>query len=146
MLRYKIATAKDYNNLVLLWERSIQETHHFLSPKDRISIKNDLPIYFSQINMQLWFKNDVLVGFSGCDGAHLEMLFIDPLYINQGIGTLIISALISSKAILSVDVNEQNESAKMFYFKNGFVVSSRKAVDNQNRPYPLLHLTRDKAG
>ncbi|SPC37382.1 Acetyltransferase (fragment) [Pseudolactococcus piscium] len=40
------------------------------------------------------------------------MLFIDPLYINQGIGTFVIKKLTSSKGILSVDVNEQNESAK----------------------------------
>lgn len=87
----------------------------------------------------------MLVGFNSCNGTHLEMLFIDPLYINQGIGTFVIKKLTSSKGILSVDVNEQNESAKKCYYKNNFVVSSRKEVDDQNRLYPLLHLTRSKA-
>ena len=68
---------------------------------------------FHEINpWPLKFKNDTLVGFNGCNGTHLEMLFIDPLYINQGIGTFVIKKLTSSKGILSVDVNEQNESAK----------------------------------
>jgi putative acetyltransferase len=39
-----------------------------------------------------------------------------------------------------VDVNEQNVAARGFYEACGFVVEGRSEVDDQERPYPLLHL------
>jgi putative acetyltransferase len=43
-------------------------------------------------------------------------------------------------ADLAVDVNEQNEAATRFYEACGFVVTGRSELDEQGRPYPLLHM------
>ncbi|HKB39870.1 MAG TPA: hypothetical protein VKD72_25770, partial [Gemmataceae bacterium] len=41
---------------------------------------------------------------------------------------------------LTVDVNEQNAAARGFYEACGFVVEGRSELDDQGRPYPLLHM------
>lgn len=40
----------------------------------------------------------------------------------------------------TVDVNEQNTQAVGFYARAGFTVTGRSPVDDEGRPYPLLHL------
>jgi putative acetyltransferase len=43
---------------------------------------------------------------------------------------------------LTVDVNEQNGAALGFYEALGFEVVDRSPVDEDGRPFPLLHLRR----
>jgi len=52
----------------------------------------------------------------------------------------IIQQLIKDFNIRSVDVNKDNENAKMFYLKNGFTIISEEPTDSSGRPYPILHL------
>lgn len=44
--------------------------------------------------------------------------------------------------VLTVDVNEQNLSGAGFYARMGFETTGRSPVDDDGRPYPLLHLRR----
>ena len=39
-----------------------------------------------------------------------------------------------------MDVNGQNAAARGFYEACGFVVEGRSELDDQGRPYPLLHM------
>jgi putative acetyltransferase len=41
---------------------------------------------------------------------------------------------------LTTDVNEQNAQAVDFYEHLGFERTGRSEMDNQGRPYPLIHL------
>lgn len=41
-----------------------------------------------------------------------------------------------------MDVNEQNQSAKLFYQVMGFEEYDRSEVDDAGREYPILHLKR----
>ena len=43
---------------------------------------------------------------------------------------------------LTVEVNEQNPAACGFYEALGFVVIGRSPVDDDGRPFPLLHMRR----
>ena len=45
----------------------------------------------------------------------------------------------------TVDVNEQNHGAVGFYRHIGFEVTGRSDLDDQGRPYPLLHLRRQRS-
>lgn len=68
------------------------------------------------------------------------MLFIAPQMRGRGIGKLLVNYAVEHQGVWKVDVNEQNEQAVGFYQKMGFSVVGRSPVDNQGKPYPLLHM------
>lgn len=94
------------------------------------------------MELLLWFSGEEIVGFSGTSEQELDMLFIDPAFTGQGLGSQILTWLMEEKQINQVDVNEQNENAKRFYLKHGFVISSRSEADGFGKAYPILHLER----
>jgi hypothetical protein len=57
-----------------------------------------------------------------------------------GIPRLLLGTFLSERDEVTVDVNEQNSSGRMFYEKMGFLVTGRSDLDDAGRPYPLLHM------
>ncbi|SLJ82783.1 putative acetyltransferase [Mycobacteroides abscessus subsp. abscessus] len=41
-------------------------------------------------------------------------------------------------------MNEDNPTARKFYAAKGFEEIGRSEIDGQGRPFPLLHLRRDR--
>ncbi|MCB6970551.1 GNAT family N-acetyltransferase, partial [[Eubacterium] rectale] len=70
-----------------IWESSVIATHDFLKEEDRITLKQEIPTYFQQVEAYLWFVGQEAIGFSGTHDHNLEMLFIDPKHFNQGYGS-----------------------------------------------------------
>ncbi|WP_427110393.1 GNAT family N-acetyltransferase [Lysinibacillus xylanilyticus] len=136
-----LSKLKNFRKTIInLWDRSVTKTHDFLSLKDKEDIKKEIPMYFPHLDVRLWFEVNELIGFSGTNNQHLEMLFLEPTEIGRGFGKQIIQQLIKDFNIRSVDVNKDNENAKMFYLKNGFTIVSEELTDSSGRPYPILHL------
>lgn len=131
---------KDYPKALDLWEASVMATHDFLTESDRLELKSEIPTYFKYVKAFLWFDNKEIIGFSGTNDNHLEMLFIDPKYFRKGYGTSILQSLIQDDTIQYVDVNKDNHCALQFYVKNGFEVYDESSKDAQGRDYPILHL------
>ncbi|MBC1567408.1 GNAT family N-acetyltransferase [Listeria sp. FSL L7-1425] len=142
ILTNKRAEKQDYQTILVIWEKSVIATHDFLTAEDRQFYKERIPGFLDQVELFLWFAGEEIVGFSGTSERELDMLFIDPAYTGQGFGSRILAWLMEEKRINQVDVNEQNENAKRFYFKNGFVIASRSEVDGFGKSYPILHLER----
>lgn len=136
------AIIAEYDLLVEIWAKSVKKTHDFLLEKDFERIKNELPNYFPYVDLNVWTDGEKTIGFSGVDGNKLEMLFLDPDFIGRGYGRQIITYLLEEKAIQYVDVNEQNQSAKLFYQVMGFEEYDRSEIDDAGREYPILHLKR----
>jgi len=134
------ATTNDYDIILNLWEKSVIATHDFLSFDDKQEIQREIPLYLPHLDVRLWYFESSLIGFSGLNQNHLEMLFLDPNEIGKGYGKQIIQLLINNFGIKTVDVNKDNKNAKMFYLKNGFSIVSETPTDNSGRPYPILHL------
>lgn len=134
------ATANDYDLILNLWEKSVTATHDFLSFDDKREIRKEIPSYLPHLDVRLWYVESSLIGFSGISQNHLEMLFLDPNEIGKGYGKQIIQLLIHHFGVKTVDVNKDNENAKMFYLKNGFSIVNESPTDNSGRPYPILHL------
>lgn len=134
------ATTKDYDVILNIWEASVRDTHHFLSIDDLQKIKGEVPMYLPKLDVRLWYDDHSLIGFSSTNHNHLEMLFLDPAKIGQGYGKQIIKALIRDFGVTTVDVNKDNENAKMFYLKSGFSIVGESLTDDAGRPYPILHL------
>ncbi len=134
------ATTDDLETLIDLWERSARATHNFLSEDDiafyRERILSD---YFNQVELWIYQEQRVVKGFIGI-GEMIEMLFVDPRCFRQGIGTALLDFAVTVKGMRQVDVNEQNQSAQLFYKSKGFVKVGCSEIDGDGRPYPIIHL------
>jgi putative acetyltransferase len=80
------------------------------------------------------------MGFMGMFRSKMESLFIAPEFHRRGAGRLLVGHAQAQHGELTVDVNEQNLAARAFYEACGFVVEGRSELDDQGRPYPLLHM------
>jgi putative acetyltransferase len=127
--------------LIELWESSVRATHDFLQEEDIEFYKSNANKYLNAVDIYVVRdKNNNIAAFMGISEDNLEMLFVHPNEMGQGIGTLLVEFAVNELKIKKVDVNEQNKRAFRFYEKMGFRVANRSALDNEGRPYPILHL------
>lgn len=129
------------DKLVSIWCRSVDATHHFLSPDYRIELEGLVRSFLPEA--PLWVavtEKDEPVAFILLTDKHIDALFVDPDMRGSGVGKLLIEHALSLTSTLTTDVNEQNDQAVGFYKKMGFKVTGRTEVDDLGRPYPLLSL------
>ena len=140
------ARAADLDTLVALWERSVRATHDFLTEADIVALRPLVPEALSDDALELWVlteRADVPIGFMGLAGDDIAALFLEPAHRGQGGGRrLVAHAQAIRDGDLTVDVNEQNPAAVGFYEALGFVVVGRSPLDDDGRPFPLLHMRR----
>jgi putative acetyltransferase len=127
--------------LLEVWEKSVVATHHFLSSEDFQSIKVLVQsIDFNAFQVFCLLDRKKVAGFIGVAEDKVEMLFIKPDYMGQGLGRKLMEFAIDTLNINKVDVNEQNTSSVSFYKKLGFEVYERTDKDDQGKDYPLLRM------
>ncbi len=142
--------ANERDALLALWERAVRATHHFLAEKD-IAFYRPMVREFLASPMELWIAAksgaNTPLGFMGLDVASgttlqwkVEALFVDPAHSRQGIGTLLLRHARLLKGRLRLDVNEQNEGARLFYSRLGFLEAGRSPCDGAGKPFPLIHM------
>ena len=141
---YSLRNETLINKLTIIWQKSVEATHLFLSPQDIKDILPQVVIGLKQIPILLvsFTNDDEPIGFAGIADDKLEMLFLSPDYFQQGIGYKMISTAIQDYQIKYVDVNKQNPKALKFYLRQGFTIFKRSPLDSDNRPFPILHLKK----
>lgn len=141
---YSLRNETLIDKLTIIWQKSVEATHLFLSPQDIKDILPQVVIGLKQIPILLvsFTDDDEPIGFAGIADDKLEMLFLSPDYFQQGIGYKMISTAIQDYQIKYVDVNEQNPKTLKFYLRQGFTIFKRSLVDSDNRPFPILHLKK----
>lgn len=129
--------------LLEIWEKSVRETHLFLSDDEISSIKAYVPQALGEIAHLIVAEDEsgYPVAFMGIQDEILEMLFITPEERGIGLGKQLIQHGIKNYAVKKLAVNEQNPQAKGFYEHMGFKVYKRTDCDEQGMPYPLLYMT-----
>ena len=149
------AVQEDFDRLAAVWEAAVRATHHFLT-EDDIAFYRPLvrDQYLSQVELFLARDgNGLAVAFAGVvpsaatgqnTAAKLAMLFVDPACHGKGMGRALVRHAAARYGDLDVDVNEQNPGAVSFYEKCGFTRTGRSGFDDQGRPFPLLHLRRNR--
>ncbi len=131
----------DQSSVLLVWERSVLATHHFLARKDFDAIKSLVEqMHLGSLNLHCLVVENKIIGFISIIERKIEMLFLDPGYIGKGLGQELLQFALRKHGACMVDVNEQNAQAVRFYKKSGFVVSERSAKDDLGFNYPLLKL------
>jgi putative acetyltransferase len=132
--------ADEYPRLVQIWRSAVDATHDFLAAEHRDDIEAHLASdYLPHVRVFVAEREGRVVGFAGIAEDRLEMLFVDAQERGRGTGTALLSFALD-RGVTSVDVNEQNTQAAAFSRRRGFTVIGRSALDDQGRPYPLLHL------
>ncbi|MBM9577443.1 GNAT family N-acetyltransferase [Leptospira sp. 201903070] len=128
--------------MISLWERSVRETHKFVSPDDIEYFKTLVAgIDFRLFQVYCCVDEDEsLIGFIGVAENKIEMLFLEPRQIGKGIGKLLIELAIQDLGATEVDVNEQNVNAVGFYSKFGFRTYDRSELDPEGKNYPILKM------
>ena len=142
MTRIRASRPDDSERLFEIWQRSVITSHGFLSLEDlrgisRIVRDEYLPEAALEVVVD---ESDRPLGFMGMTGSNVDSLFIDPACTGCGLGTALIEHARAAGSELSVDVNEQNAEAVVFYRRRGFEVVGRSPLDDGGRPYPILHM------
>jgi len=143
-MKVRRGSSADVPRALEIWRAAVDATHRFLSPADRAAIDAHVAGEFLP-NATLWIAADdadQAVGFLVMDGARIDALFVDPAVHGQGYGTLLVDHAASLEQRLTVDANEQASNAVTFYLSRGFRIVGRSPIDDQGRPYPLIHLER----
>ena len=137
------AMPTDREVLLDVWLRSVRATHTFLSEEDIQAMIPQVRDYLASSETEFWVLGDdsgVIRGFMGMSGSKMESLFLAPELQRRGAGRRLVRHAQALHGELTVDVNEQNVAARGFYEGCGFVMEGRSELDDQGRPYPLLHM------
>ncbi|MCL6741424.1 acetyltransferase [Sphingomonas sp. RB56-2] len=137
----RASTAGDGNRVVSIWRDAVDATHHFLTVSDRLAIDVAVRDFLPSAPMMLWVDDhDVAVGFMILTEFRMEALFVDPSKHGMGIGRRFVEYALERHPTITTEVNEQNHQARRFYDGVGFETVGRSELDEEGRPYPLLHL------
>lgn len=142
MITIRKSTSSDAPVLSDIWRDSALATHDFLSQNDFKEIEVMVREQYLP-NAEVWVAEDAgkPVGFMGMTDSHIDSLFIAPNLRGKGVGKHMLAhakSLFGDK--LTVDVNEQNSQGVGFYLHMGFQQTGRSELDDQGKPYPILHL------
>ena len=137
------AIPADRETLLDIWLKSAGETHTFVSQEDLRSMIPQVRDYLVSDGTEFWVLCDesgAIMGFMGMSGSKMDALFLAPEHHRRGCGRRLVRHAQAIHGELTVDVNEQNAGARDFYAAYGFVLEGRSELDDQGRPYPLLHM------
>lgn len=134
--------AKDYPEILSIWETSVRATHHFLQ-EEEISFYKPYVIKYALPQVKLYGARiqKQIAGFMGVTEDKVEMLFILPQFMGLGIGKKLLTFALNELNITLIDVNEENAKALGFYLHMGYNIISRDEKDGNGRPHPILHLS-----
>ncbi|WP_413813725.1 acetyltransferase [Ensifer sp. LC163] len=134
----------DFPRTLDIWRSAVVATHDFLSSEDFAAIEQMVATQYLP-QAALWIAvdaADVALGFMGMSEARIDALFVHAEARGGGVGRVLVEHAATLHPVLTVDVNEQNRSGAGFYARLGFETTGRSPVDDDGRPYPLLHLRR----
>ncbi|WP_139650580.1 GNAT family N-acetyltransferase [Raoultibacter phocaeensis] len=135
-------TERLVEELARLWEASVRPTYAFLSETDVVDLRPEVRAGLAAIDcLAVAFDDEAhVIGFVGVEGDKVEMLFVAPEAFGAGVGRKLLERATRELGARKLDVNEGNPGARGFYEHLGFEVVGRSEVDDQGRPFPLLHM------
>ena len=124
------------------WESSVRATHDFLSEEDIMLIKPYVKEGAKHVGKFLCVRDEekTIKAFMGIEDFKIEMLFVSDECRGKGIGKSLVEYAVKTLNVNYVDVNEQNPQALGFYEHVGFEVFKKSEFDEQDNPFPILHM------
>ena len=124
--------------LVEVWQRSVQATRLFLSAPEIAAIRTYIPQALCGVEHLIVAQDEsgTPIGFMSVQ----ENRLLDPEARGQGLGARLLC--LGMEQYSELTVNEQNPAAAGFYRHMGFAVYRRSELDEQGGPYPILYMRR----
>ena len=146
IIEVKERTKDLIQQLLMVWEKSVRETHLFLSDAEVENIKKYVPDALKEVAHLIIATDEEghAVAFMGIENEVLEMLFIAPEQRGKGLGKDLLRLGSEKYSVKQLTVNEQNPQAIGFYEHMGFKVYKRTDKDEQGNPYPLLYMCLER--
>ena len=132
------------DQLLVIWEDAVRQTHDFLSAAEIEAIRAYVPQALREVPHLAVLENEAgaPAAFMGAADRKLEMLFVAPAQRGKGLGKRLVVYGVERYGVETVGVNEQNPQARGFYAHLGFRVYARSELDEQGNPYPILYMRR----
>jgi len=133
--------ALDLERCMMIWRQASEAGHPFL-PSTALDADAALvrEKYMPAAEIQVAEVDGAVSGFIALLGSFIGGLFVDPSQHRQGIGRALVLGAHRGRPVLEVEVYEANTDARAFYAKLGFIETSRRERDDQDRPFPLIML------
>jgi ribosomal protein S18 acetylase RimI-like enzyme len=132
-----------------VWQSASRVGHPFLG-EDVLARQRGLvgEVYLPQARTVVAELDGEIVGFIGLIEAFIGGLFVAPSAHGRGIGRRLVLHAAELEGELAVEVYEANRGARAFYERLGFIAASRRDVDDDGLPHPLIRMKRrvDAAG
>jgi putative acetyltransferase len=135
----RTAREPDLDALTDVWERAARSSHAFMDPDDFSAMRPFIrDSYLPSMDVRLAELDGDAIAFVGAHDTHVELLYVDPPFHGQGLGT----RLLDDIGATSVEVYADNTTGVGFYRSQGFVEVLRRERDAADRPYPMVVLRR----
>lgn len=129
--------------LLLIWEDSVRQSHHFLTEADIAGLRPLVLQGLAQIQNYGDYARltELMQALWALTGRSWKCFLSKGDQRGRGLGSLLLAQAIEKLGVTEVDVNEQNPQAQDFYYKHGFYQGVRSELDGQGNPFPILHLS-----
>ena len=112
--------------IVRLWHATKRDAYPYLPLEQGRSLEEDIGFFRGHIEPRcaLWVAlgGSEIVGFLALDGSYLDRLYVHPSAQRQGAGSALVDvAKDASPQGLELHTHQQNEHARAFYERHGFV-------------------------
>lgn len=140
----RTAGEADLDALTDVWERAARSSHGFMDPDDFADLRPFMrDAYLPSMLVRLAEVDGQPAAFVGSRDDHVELLYVDPPFHGQGLGTRLLAEVGTGPAgARTVEVYADNVVGVGFYRSRGFVETLRRPLDAAGRPYPMVVLTR----
>lgn len=145
-MQIRKATAKDYKDMLVIWEECVSKTCQFLTTNEiNIVVETLEEKYFRDPNIKSFVQiiDDKIIGFSCIRDKELLFTPIDPRLFGKGIGETVVKYLFEKYGVDTAYVYSNDMVSLAFYTALGFAIEDRTedTFFNNNHQLNRLKLT-----
>ena len=134
---------QDCDDLLEIWLAASRLGHAFLGENTLLQQQGIVrDVYLPQAENHVALLGRTPVGFIGLLDCFIGGLFVAPAFHGRNIGRSLVEHVSPVKPWLELEVYAANPLAPPFYRKLGFHEISRRAEDDDGRPFELIRMRR----
>ena len=130
-------TNNDLEKIMQIWLDTNISVHNFIVKEHWVNTLNYVRKAIQEAEVYLYEDNKEIKGFIGINKGHIEGIFVEEKYRNQGIGKELIAYCKNKYNKLTLEVYKKNTKAINFYEREQFK-PIKEDVDEANNEVEIL--------